>query len=210
MSKLFSNRLDFALLLTGCWFLLTSCLSHSGEGKGAHFHRAVLVLAPRALGPFPGQQHRTVRSAASSHVSWQSLLISGSGLSAPWSCRPLLVLRALTAPLAVGRGRDAAPWAAKGRDSHSLGTPASPSLYLPRPCTPALPSLCLPGRAPQQGLWDGQGWQHPSCPADPRRGSAAAARLALRLMSAFLHTQALPNRANTLLQLSWKLESVSV
>lgn len=208
MSKLFSNRLDFALLLTGCWFLLTSCLSHSGEGKGAHFHRAVLAVAPRALGPFPGQQHRTVHPAESSHVSWQSLLTSGSGPSAPWSCWPLLVLRVLTAPLTVGKGSDAAPWAAKGRDSHSLG--ASPSLCLPRLCTPALPSLCLPGRAPQQGFWAGQGWQHPSCPTDPRRGSAAAARLALRLMSAFLHTQALPNRANTLLQLSWKLESVSV
>lgn len=195
MSKLFSNRLDFALLLTGCWFLLTSCLSHSGEGKGAHFHRAVLAVAPRALGPFPGQQHRTVHPAESSPMSWQSLLTSGLGPSAPWSCWPLLVLRVLTAPLAVGKGSDAAPWAAKGRDSHSLG---------------ASPSLCLPGRAPQQGFWAGQGWQHPSCPTDPRWGSAAAARLALRLMSAFLHTQALPNRANTLLQLSWKLESVSV
>lgn len=63
-------------------------------------------------------------------------------------------------------------------------------MHLPVPLSPAGPILprCAPGH----------------------RCLAEASLLSMRLMSAFLHTQALPNRANTLLQLSWKLESVSV
>lgn len=71
------------------------------------------------------------------------LLPGPAGPSAP--PRSPLVPRALTAPLAVGRGRDAAPWAAEGRHNHSLCTPASPSL-----CLPGLGSLA--GAAGRAGL----------------------------------------------------------
>lgn len=140
MSKLFSNRLDFALLLTGCWFLLTSCLSHSGEGKGAHFHRAVLVLAPRALGPFPGQQHRTVRSAASSHVSWQfAHLWFGS-------------LCSLVLPTPLGAaGTHSTSRSGKRQGCSSLGCqverqpqPGHPSITIPLPSQAVHPSFAIP------------------------------------------------------------------
>lgn len=174
MSKLFSNRLDFALLLTGCWFLLTSCLSHSGEGKGAHFNRAVLAVAPRALGPFPGQQHRTVHPAESSPMSWQSLLTSGSGPSAPWSCCPSWCCgcsqhlsqweKAAMQLLGLPRGETATAWV----HHHPSAFPGcAPQLYHPSAFPAGLPSRGFgPGRA---------GSIHP---APPTRAGALQQQLA--------------------------------